>query len=95
MIDTRIFHFINTRPFFGAFFLDGLGAVYRQKTDQFIAVNPDFVVSFFLGFVKNELQSEMQMRFSDVVGVFSAAVAGVSEITDHVSGGDEAALFQV
>ena len=37
----------------------------------------------------------MQMRFSDVVGVFSAAVAGVSEITDHVSGGDEAALFQV
>ena len=37
----------------------------------------------------------MQVRFSDVVGVFSAAVAGVPEITDHVPGGDETALFQI
>ena len=95
LLKTGVFHFINTRPLLSAIFFDSFRAVYRQKTDQFIAVNPDFVVSFFLGFVKNELQSEMQVRFSDVVGVFSAAVPGVSEITDHVPGSDETALFQV
>lgn len=95
LLKTGVFHFINTRPLLSAIFFDSFGAVYRQKTDQFIAVNPDLVISFFLGFVKNELQSKMQVRFSDVVGVFSAAVPGVPEITDHVPGGDETALFQV
>ena len=83
LLKTGVFHFINTRPLLSAIFFDSFGAVYRQKTDQFIAVNPDLVISFFLGFVKNELQSKMQVRFSDVVGVFSAAVPGVPEITDQ------------
>ena len=95
LLDAGILHLINACPLLGALFLDRFRAVHGEKTDQLIAVNPDFVVSFFLGFVKNELQSEMQVRFNDVVGVFSGAVTGVPEITDHIPGGDEAAFFQI
>ena len=95
LLKTGVFHFINTRPLLSAIFFDSFGAVYRQKTDQFIAVNPDLVVSLFLGFIEDELDPEVQVRSCDVVGVLRGAVSGPAQVSDHISRCHDTALFEI
>ncbi len=69
-------------------------AVQLQKLDKLVAVDPDFIVSLFLGFVEDELETEMQMWLVDVVGIFCTAVAGAARmITDHITGLDDASFL--
>lgn len=51
----RISHLKMAEPFLGFLILFGEGSVFIQKAGQRITVNPDFIVSFLLGFVKNKL----------------------------------------
>ena len=89
----NIFRLVYPPPFFGSIYFYGLTLVLLQKFYQFVAVDPDLVVTFFLGFIKNQLQTEVEVGFFNVVGVFFGAVAGAAHIADNVSGLDETAFF--
>ena len=66
--------------------LHRLAAVHGQEFDQLVAADPNFVVSVLLGLVEDQLQTEVQVGFVDVVGVLRAAVSGASQVADHVAG---------
>ena len=89
----RITHFKNPGIFFCFRVLFCLGAVQLQKLDKLVAVDPDFIVSLFLGFVEDELETEMQMWLVDVVGIFRTAVAGAAQIADYITGLDDASFL--
>ena len=91
--DGRIFHLEMPEPFFGFGVFFRKGPVFVQEARQRIAVDPDFIVPFFLGFVKNKLQSPVEVDGLDVVDIFLLAVAGVAHIADHVSGCHHAAFL--
>jgi len=91
----RVRHLVNPEPLFGLLILFGQRAVSGKKTGECVAVDPDLVVSFLLGLVKDQLEAEMEMDGFDVVGVFHGAVARMPHIADHVSGGYDASLLQV
>ena len=93
-LHSGIDHVQNTVPFFCLIVPYRLTAVSVQKTDELVAVDPDFSVSFFLGFVKNKLNTKMQMGSIDIVGIFFRAVSGPSHVSDDVSGRDHASLLQ-
>ena len=88
-----IFRLVYPSPFFGSVYFYGLTLVFLQKFHQFVAVDPDLVVTFFLGFVKNQLQTEVEVGFFYVVGVLFGAVAGAPHISDDITGLDSAAFF--
>mgnify|MGYP007112488370 CR=1 FL=1 len=60
---------------------------------QFVAVDPDLVVTFFLGFVKDQFQAKVKMGLFNVVGVFFGAVTGAAHIANDISGLNEASFF--
>ena len=95
LANCRILHLVNAGPFLGAVHFDGFTAVNTQKLDNLIAVDPDFAVSLFLGFIKNQLYSEMQVGFINIICIFRSAVTGPSKISNDISGGDDAAFFKV
>ena len=80
--------------FFGFLVFDGFRTVHGEKLDQLIAVNPDFIVALFLGFIEDQLQAKVQVRFIDVVGVFRTAVAGPAKVTDDIPGLYDASFLQ-
>ncbi len=91
----RIDHIQNAAPFFCLIVSYRFAAVSIEKTDELIAVNPDFTVSFLLRFVENKLNAEMQVRRVDIVGVFFCAVSGPTHVSDDITGGDDTALLQI
>ncbi len=88
-----VFHVQHPRIFPGFRILYGFRPVQLQKLYNLIAVDPDFMISILLGFIKDQLHAKVQMRFFNVVGVFRAAVAGAAQIADHISGLDDASRF--
>ena len=80
----RICHGHNSFPLSGVSHLLHLAAVFVKKFGQLIAVHPDFVVPFFLGLVKDKLQSPVQMYGFDIVYILRRAVAGMPHVADHI-----------
>ncbi len=91
----RVFHLKAPGPFFGFRIFFREAPVFVQETGECVAVDPDFVVPLFLGFVENKLQPPMEMDGLNVVDVFLFAVSGVPHVADHIPGSDHAPLFQV
>ena len=52
------------------------------------------MISFFLGFIKNQLNAEMKVGFVNIISIFRRTVAGTPQITDNVSGLDDGSFFQ-
>ena len=65
-----------------------------QQLCKGIEVDPDFVVAFFLGFIKDQFQPKMQMRDFYIVDIFLCTLSGVSHIADHLSGRNGLAFLQ-
>lgn len=80
--------------FLGFLIFDGFGPVHGQKLDNFITVDPDFIISFFLGFIKNQLYSKMKVGVIDIIGILCAAVSGTSQISDYIACLDDTAFFE-
>lgn len=91
----RILHLIDSVPFLCLGILGRLRPVFIKKPGQVIAVYPDFVISFLLGFIKDQLESPVQMGLPDIIHIFLLAVAGVSHIADDLPGSDHTAFLQV
>ena len=61
-----------------------------------MAINPNFTIAVLLGWVEDDLNSEMQVRLALFhVDVFFAAVTRVAEEADDLAGGDLVAFFKV
>ena len=84
-----IFYLITTIPLPGCIIPQNLGGVFGQKLNQRIHIDPDLMIAFSLGFVKNELQSQMKVTDVDIVDIFLGAVSRPPHITDDVSGLDQ------
>ena len=87
-------HVTGTFPLFCALDFCHITAVTVEEFGQLIAVHPDLVISFFLGFVENKLKSPVQMYRLDIIDIFFRAVTGVSHIADHVPRRDHAAFLK-
>ncbi len=85
----------DTEPFFGFLILFGERSVFAKKPCQCIAVYPDFIISIFLGLIKDQLHPEVEMYGIDVIGVFYCAIAGMPHIADHISGSYHTSFFKV
>ena len=90
-----VLHLKMAEPFFGFRIFFGERSVFVKESGQGVAVDPDFVVPLFLGFVKNKLQAPVKMHHVNIVRVFHRTVAGMPHVADHVSGGDNAAGFKM
>ena len=89
----NILRLVYPRPFFGAVYFYSFALVLSQKFYQFVAVDPDLMVTFFLGFVKDQFQAEVEVGLFNIVGVFFGTVAGTAHIADDIPGLDETAFF--
>lgn len=84
----------SAEPFFGFGILFREGSVFVQKPGEGIAVDPDLIVSFFLGFVEDKLHPPMEMDGFNVIHIFFGAIARVPHVADHIAGSYNAAFFE-
>ena len=94
LLHRRVFHIIDPAPLLGFLVFRSLAAVFIEELGQFVAVYPDFVIAFFLGFIKNQFKAPMQMDSLDIIHIFSSAVACMAHISDDISCRNDTAFFQ-
>ena len=68
---------------------------FIQKPDQLVTVDPYLIVSFFLRFVKDQLNAKVQMVRIDVIDIFRGTVSRPSQISDYVSRLYNRSFFQI
>ena len=94
LFDRRICHFVYPFPFSGLSHLPHFTPVPVKEFRQLVAVNPDLVVALLLRFVKDQLQSPVEMYCLNIVDVLLRAVSGMSHVADHIPRRHDTALFQ-
>lgn len=90
----RVFHILYPEPYLAVPLFGSFGLVALKKTGQLVWIDPDFAITVLLGFIKDQLDTEVQMDLINVVGILFFAVAGMSHIADDIAGSHNAALFQ-
>ena len=64
-IHLLILRLIYPLPFLGIGYFLGQTLVLAEEFHQFVAADPDFIIAFFLGFVENQLDTKVEVRFVD------------------------------
>jgi len=85
ILGNGIYKIIYPAVFLGFIVLNRFYTVSAQEFNKVIAVDPDFIDAFLLGFVKYQLDAEMKMGGVDIVGIFRSAVTGSAKIADNIS----------
>ena len=80
----RILYLLDAGPLLRFIVALYFRAVLGEKSGQFVAADPYLVIPFPLGFVKNQLQAEVQMILINVIRILFRAVAGSAYISDDI-----------